>query len=501
MDEKIKRFLWAVIAIVILGGLWLTRPIWHWLFMAIYIFPSLWESLIVAVVVAGVSYVFWRSRKDLEAREKAVGVFVAVLVISLVILSVFAVMYPQCYLSENLRTSKITELPDIDPSAVRIMPRAVAERYARDALQYPQFKLGTGDISFLGKTPHWVYGLIPNPDGVVNFFVLKDKGAVYVDMTTSRKNTKIVEKEMQIGEGMGITDWYKWELYNRKYWVDYEDPYFVFFQGELYIVVPVVSYEYYWRFPTFYTVPQWQGVALINSEGDVEFLTPEQAREHPVLKNQKLYPERLARYYVDSFRYIHGIINTWFYHKDELQIADVPGQQNEQPFLVVTKEGMKWLIACEPFGKETHGIFRIYLLDAQTGEIQFYEPPAALIGPVKACNYVRKANPTVDWNRMIPVEPIPVITNKSLYWHVRVIPNDASGIAYTAMVNAETGEVIELKTDESVKDFLKEEYKARPEIPETGKNVTAIIIIREDSKEIQRIQLLQNQTIEVIPVS
>jgi len=39
----------------------------------------------------------------------------------------------------------------------------------------------------------------------------------------------------------------------------------------------------------------------------------------------------------------------------------VLGQQNEQPLLVVTKEadgqGMKWFIACEPFG-EAHGIYK-----------------------------------------------------------------------------------------------------------------------------------------------
>jgi len=504
MDEKIEGLLLAVIAAVILGMLWLARPMWHCLLMTIYVFPALWESLIAAIVVAGLSYIFWFARRgyglfEMSGKGRAIAVFFATFFVLLAILGSLGVMYPQCYLSENLKTSKITELPDVDASAVRIMPRAVSERYAKDALQYPRYQLGVGDISFINKTPCWTYGLIP--DGLVNFFVLKDKGAVYVDMSTSRKNTRIIEKEMQIGEGMGVTDWYKWQLYEKRYWINSEDPYFVFSGGDLYIVVPVVSYEYHWKFPTLFTVPRWDGVALINSEGEIELLSPEQARENHILKNQKLYPERLARYYVDSFRYIHGITNRWLYHRGQLEIADVPGQ-NEQPFLVVTKEGMKWFIACEPFG-EAHGVFKIYLVDARTGEIQFYEQPkaAALIGPVKACDYVRKANPIVDWNRMKPVEPIPIVIEGRLYWQVRVIPEDASGIAYTAMVDAETAEVTELKTDKEIKDFLKGEYEAKPEIPETGKNVTAIIVIREDSEEIQRIQLLQNQTIEVIPVS
>ena len=323
-------------------------------------------------------------------------------------------------------------------------------------------------------------------------------------MSTSGKNSIIVEDEMEIGEGMGITDWYKWQLYKKKYWVDYEDPYFIpNREGELYIAVPMVSYQYHFRFPTFYTVPKWEGVALINSEGEIDFLTPEQARKHPVLKDQKLFPESLARYYVDSFRYLHGIINRLFYHKDQLEIAEV-GDQNKQPFLVKTKDGIKWFIACEPYGK-AHGIFRIYLIDACTGKIQFYQRPKteALIGPVKACDYVRKENPIVDWNRMIPVEPIPVTIQGELYWEVRIIPKDASGVAYTAMVDAQSANVIELKTDESIRQFIKGVHKIRKvksrKIPAETVRKTAVIIIFQNGQEVQRIPLFQNQTVEIIP--
>ncbi|GAH45844.1 unnamed protein product, partial [marine sediment metagenome] len=69
--------------------------------------------------------------------------------------------------------------------------------------------------------------------------------------------------------------------------------------------------------------------------------------------------------------------------------------------MVVTKEangaaGMKWFIACEPYGA-AHGIYKIFLIDARTGEISFNKQPKAeaLIGPVKACDYVRKSNPIV----------------------------------------------------------------------------------------------------------
>lgn len=500
-EEKGLLLLTGIILAILAGLVWISRPMWHWCFMEVYVHPPIWTSLVIAIIGA-IGFKLqkrhvWRKRKLIEAAGIAATAFFILIFIS--IAAPLAEMYPQCYLSQNLAVSEIEELPEIDPSVVRIMPFEVSQRYAKDALQYPRFQLGTGDIAFINKTPHWAYGLIP--DGVINFFVLKDKGAVYVDMTTSKKNSEIIEKDMEIGEGMGVTDWYKWKLYKKKYWVNYEDLYFVPAGEELYIVVPMVFYEYHWRFPTFYTVPKWGGVALIDSEAHIEFLTPEQALKHPVLKDQKLFPERLSRYYINSFRYINGIINKLGFHEEELKIAEVPGQQSEQPFLVVTKEGLKWFIACEPFGEKTHGIFKVYLIDARTGEIQCNTQPKneLLTGPVKACDYVRAANPIVDWNRMTPIEPIPVTVQKKLYWQVRVVPKDASGIAYTAMVNAETNDVIELKTDKSIRQFIKGEYAE--EIPEAGigEKVTALVIIRENGQEIQRIELFQNQTVEVIP--
>ena len=501
MKDEIKKVVTGIIVVLIIGVIiWFTRPLWHWFFMGIYTFPAILESAIAAGIGTSIPIVWDRlkKRRSYYDATKIIGFFLIAFIVLLIILLPFSAMYPQCYLAKNLKTTKITELPEMDTSAIRILPFSVAKRYGEDNLQYPRFKLGTGNIVFINNTPYWSFGLIP--DGAINFFVLKDKGALYVDMTSLKKNITIIEQEMEVGEGMGIIDSYEWQIYQQRYWVNLENPYFVYLKGDLYIAVPMISYEYHWKIPTFFAVPKWEGTALIDSKGKITFLTPEEARK--VLKEQKLFPEKLARYYVDSFQYAHGILNKWFYHYDQLEIADVPGQQNEQPFLVKTKEGLKWLVACEPYG-EAHGIFRIYLIDAQTGEIQVYEQPKteALIGPVRAVDYVQKANPIVDWTRMMPVEPIPMIVKGQLFWQVRVVPRDGAGIAYIAMVNARTGEVVELKTEKEVKEFLEGKYKPEEKIPEISKHTTALIIIRENGKEIQRIELLPNQSIEIIPVA
>jgi hypothetical protein len=495
-----------VLAISWLG--WFLRPFWHGFVMFFYTNPAIWESLlgtVITVIIAAVIEAV--TNKEYEDRiEELWWVYLVLFFVFLGVLTPLQKMYSQCWLSQHLKVTRIKELPEINPSTPRIVPMEVSYRYAKDALQYPRYQLGKPDIAFKDGKPYWVYGLIP--DGFVNFFLLKDKGAMYVDMAASEKRTGIVEKEMKIGEGMGISDWYRWVLYKKRYWVDYEDPYFVPYKKELYIAVPVISYEYHWRFPTLFTVPKWAGTALIHSDGSVEILRPEEALSNSVLEQQKLFPERLSRYYVDSFRYIHGIVNVLFYHEDQLEIADLnlsSGTEgmphlNKQPYLIMTKKGMKWFVACEPYG-EAHGVFKIFLFDARTGKIEVYERPLteALLGPVRACDYVRKGNPIIDWSRMIPVEPLPVIYKGNLYWQVRVIPKDASGIAYTAMVNAETAEIIELKTDDDVRRFLQGEHKEKVEVPKEVKKVRAIVVIREGGKEIQRIELRENQRIEVIP--
>ena len=76
------------------------------------------------------------------------------------------------------------------------------------------------------------------------------------------------------------------------------------------------------------------------------------------------------------------------------------------------------------------------------------------IGPVRACDYVRKDNPIVDWDRFDVIEPIPVLPNGELYWEIRVSSNDGSGISYVAFVHPITGNVIRCESDVQVRDFI-----------------------------------------------
>ncbi len=470
---------------IILLALYLTRPLVHPIFMIFYVNPAITESVVITIIL---SLVFK------EVRKFAFFLFFALILILLPIQCI----YTPLYLSHNLHYTKVNRLPEIDPTVVRVVPKAVGDKYAEDSLQFPRYTLDSGSIVFINKTPYWGYGLIP--EGLINSFVLKDKGAIYIDMSVFGKKTKIVEKNMNVGEGMYITDNYLWQIYLKDYFVSCEKPYFIPYKNDLYIAVPLIGYELHFSFPTFFTTPVWRGVALISSEGNVKILSPKEAESSPILKGQKLFPPDLTREYINSFNYIHGIINVMFYHKDQFEIADVPGQNNRQPFLVVTKDGLTWVIACEPYG-QSYGIFRIYLVNARNGSIELYQPMKtnALIGPVRSIDYVKQAMPRVDWQSMKAVEPIPVIVNGTLYWQVRVIPVDASGISYVAMVNAENpNDVIILKSFSEVKKFLENGESGVKQKTKEKTKTMYYILIKRNGKIIKKIPIYQNESVEIV---
>ncbi len=506
-NNGIHKLLPFLIASMILIIVIVLRPAFHWFFMPFYKNPAIIEGLALSILI---SYLFYKqslkkSKNDkievAQNRINAISIFVVIFIGLLIFFSTLQDFYMNVYLSHHLRYEKIKDLPNVDPAVVRIVPKVVSRKYAEDALQFSRYRIGQGSIVFMNKTPYWSYGLIP--DGLINTFVLKDKGAIYVDMSIFGKRTKIVEKPMQIGEGMLITDSYLWQIYKRDYWINKENPYFVPYKNHLYLVVPVVGYKFHFRFPIIFTTPFWKGIYLISDNGSMIFLTPKQAENVSILKGQKLFPAKLTRTYIDSFNYIHGIINVLLYHRDQFKIADVPGQSNEQPFLVATKKGLKWILACEPYG-QSYGIFRIYVVDARNGEIEIYQPPKteALIGPVRSVDYVKQAIPRVDWQAMRAVEPIPVIVNKTLYWQVRIIPSDASGIAYVAMVNAENpNDVIVLRSTKEVESFLENGESAVKGNAVNESKVYKVlyhIVIKKDGKVIKSIPVYEGESVEIL---
>jgi hypothetical protein len=447
--------------LIVISLLYFFRPWFHPVVMYFYKNPIVIEVVLIWAVI---HFLFFRVPKKKKGKgvaleELAVDTFQSpYLIISAVIL-LFLLLFASFFsnyivlleLPHTLEYNKIQSLPE-STTNLRLMPIDVAKRYARDSLQLAQYKLGTQNIINSNGSLSWVFPLVP--DGALLQFLLKNKGIVIVDATIQEKNSKIIEKDLEIGEEMQIFDNLYWNLYKKKYFVDVEDSYYIYKNGDVYTIVPAISYEYRSYWGLLYAIPKFAGLFIVDSKGNIKFLTPEQALQSNLLQDNRIFPETLSRLYVESYAFKNGLINYLFIHKDQIKVQDIPGY--EQPFLLDTKDGLKWFISTEPYG-ESHGVFKIFLIDARTGKINLLELEAnkTLTGPVKAADFVRKSNPIVDWTRFRFAEPLPFFKNNSLYWKIVVIPRDAAGIAYQAFVNAETNEVIELHTEEEILSFVR----------------------------------------------
>lgn len=443
--------------------LWVFRPWFHGFAMAFYRSPLLLELFVLLFLVN--RYLFKASLMQYLPRElrdnASLGVVLILLFLVMPLVSFIGSVLPQDYLASSIDYSTINSLPQTKEN-MRLMPYEVAYRYSKDALQLSQYQLGTGNIGIIGGKLSWMFPLVPSSELIR--YTLKNKGIIYADATTQEKTNNLVSKELAIGEGMKIFDNLYWSVFKKKYFVDLDEPFYIPAKdGEIYTAISAMDYEIRQRFGLLYAVPRFAGVFLADSSGNMDFLSPEEARMHPVLEGNRLFPEPLARYYVEAYAYNKGILNKFYFHEDQIEIRDVDSA-NRQPFLMDTTAGLKWFVSTEPYG-ESRGIFKIFLVDAQTGKIDRYDldPKDTLTGPVKATDFVRRANPTVDWNRFKMVEPLPFITGSELYWKVVVIPGDAAGIAYQAFVNSRTNDVLSMETDAQIREFVMRGVVKKPE--------------------------------------
>ncbi|MFW6036185.1 MAG: hypothetical protein ACOCRZ_08025 [Halothermotrichaceae bacterium] len=450
--------------------LWYLRTWFHGLVMFFYLRPVILQVLIITIVI----HFFLLKRSSILSKKHSMVVdqnsketleftpafFISVVLFCLFLLPglLFSGWFRGDYLANNINYIERSTLPESSQD-LRLMPYEVAQRYAKDSLQLSQYKLGTENIALIDDNLSWIFPLVP--DGLVIKFLRQNKGIAYIDANKQERNSDHLWKDMEIGEGMQIRDNLYWNVYRQRYFIKTDDTYYLTDGEEIYTVLAAIEYSFKFRMGLLYTVPEFAGVFLVDTAGNIDFLSEEEAQNHSLLANNRIFPEKLSREYIKAYEYIHGISNRLFIHEDQIQIQDVqsPGSQvNKQPYLINTEEGLKWFISTEPYGA-SHGVFKVFIIDAVTGEIEVFHLPEdqTLTGPVRAVDYVRRSNPVVDWNRFNSVEPIPFIREGRLYWKLAVIPSDAAGIAYQAFVAADTNEVFELYQDDDVFAFIQGE--------------------------------------------
>ncbi|ELZ31584.1 hypothetical protein C474_08247, partial [Halogeometricum pallidum JCM 14848] len=366
---------WAALLGVILlvaAVAWFFRPTLHAVAYGLYTTPLLVVPLVAAVVAAWLFSGFSRSE---TASEYSVGgddrqisplrVAGVVFVVGVAVLSPVVNVVAGATLSDQTMTdtTAVKRLDDVDADNPRIVTRAVAEQYASNTLNRPQYRVGETAITVANGTPYWAAPL--SPDGLFNVLTKKQAGTVLVDTTTQRANVRVVEGAMEKGVGTVFFESYRWHLLkNGEYLVDYGAPKMVVENGTQHIVVPYSKPTFHLT-PIPHTTPTWGGVAVVDPDGSVRTLSPEESAESPVLAGQQLYPEDLARKRVAATKYRNGIVNTFTSHEDEIEVAPLPGDDNDQPFFVLTEEGPQYVVAVEPYG-EAQGLREVWTIDGQT---------------------------------------------------------------------------------------------------------------------------------------
>jgi len=432
------------------------------------------------------------------------------------------------------RADAADQLPQINPDNPRIIPRMVDSQQASGTVSYQQYKLGKSDIA---RAPDgslaWSYPIVP--DGTRNVIAEDQRGVFLSDMTAADNRTRTPyasqpEQNLDPGQGLFLHRSASWNLIKDTYLTQYnDDPVEFVHNGDAYMAYPRTGHEWNIDFafgviPVPYTEPVWDGVALIDTDGDITQYSPSEAQNEPILEGQRLFPFDVTNAYLQKLGYRNGIINQYPVvgaHEDEIEIADMPeGASNQQPFLVdFADRGFGYVTAFEPFGGNTRGLAELWVVDGRTGDFERVPIPDErdVFGPERAVGLVTSEDTRTNWNRFDVVEPVPATINGELFWQTKVVPDDSLAVARNVFINAEQGTAIEIEDTNAIKQFIAGDRdlsdfttindgsppgrtNGTTESPPDGQAAAdgPVLVIRNESGAItDRIPLTGNTTIEI----
>jgi hypothetical protein len=438
---------------------WLISPIFHGFVMAIYVN---WPFFVVALGGAALGFYLWAMDDKDPAR---IVIVVATIAVAAYVI-VAAPLRDLKYL-DSIEATEIEEMPDT--TGVRYLPYDVAARFGQNTQDDSTLVLG--GFEPLDNEEGGIDWVSPRePNGPWNSIANNQDGAMVIEPDGS---AEIIDQEFRRGEGMALYRNVRWKLIRSKFFAHHTNQYYVVDGEELLGIVPYISYRF--SFPVM--VPEWGGVMVVHPDGETEKLTPEEAVNDGRFDGERLYPEQLARKVGNVWKYRNGYWNTWFAHEYEATIprintSDQPASEessaaiseatstNQMPFLIPTREGPRWFLAAEPYGR-SFSMYRAIYVDAHSGEITFFDPGtgSALIGVNKALDYAKATFPNYQWGEnAVILEPRPVVKDENLYWMATITNSDKAGVNQTVMVNAsEQGEVTVLETYDDVTAFVEGE--------------------------------------------
>ncbi|SDX83350.1 hypothetical protein [Halobellus clavatus] len=359
--------------------------------------------------------------------------------------------------------TEVEDFPEANPENPRVVPRRVSEITTRGEVSYRQHRLGTSDIARREDgSLAWSYPI--EPDGFRNTLLLNQRGVLLSDMTRidERRTETFDDTQFTYGEGMFLHRSADWQLKKTDYFARYTDDAVEFtHDGTPYMYYPKTGHE--WRLTPFpHTVPVWEGGALVFPDGEIKHLTPEEAQQNEIVDGQRLYPVSLTRVEMGSLGYRNGIVNQLPVvgaHRGEIEVAELPpGADNRQPFIIdLAGERMSYVTAMEPYGEDSRGLDEVWFADAETGEYTFFGTDReTLTGPERAMGIARSEDSQTNWGQnFVVTEPVPVIVEEDLWWHIKVSPTDFTDVTRNVFVNADSGAAIAVRTDNETRAFIR----------------------------------------------
>ena len=556
----VRHFLGRTAVVAVVLGLWyVTRPLWHGLVYSMLFSPSatvlLGGSLLTALVLW--YYPPWRMEADgndgrsvsvaddrsddeefpFEAtpgelfdiggtRGRKLQRFtsvVAVLFVLSILVGIPAGPLEQRTLAAQTMAdaTEVAEFPDANPENPRVVPRQVSDVATSGSVSYRQHRLGASDIA---RTENgslaWSYAI--EPDGFRNRVVENQRGVLVADMTAlDERPVEVYDQEFTYGQGMFLYRSADWRLKSTDYLAKYNDePVEFSHDGQPYMFYPKTGHE--WHLAPFpHTTPTWKGGALVHTNGTVEHLSPEEARSHPVLDGQRLYPLTLTRAEMESLNYRNGIINQLPVvgaHEDEVEVAGLPDSaENSQPFVIdLEGERMSYVTALEPYGSDTRGLDEVWFADAETGEYTYFATGREqLTGPERAMGVARASDSRTNWGEnFVVAEPVPITVDGELWWQIKVVPTDATDVARNVFVNANDSATVELRTDAGIRSFVAgEQVPDRSEPPRNGTDSSGgdsadggqdedvlyyVVVTDEEGNVVERIPVRRGQDTRIV---
>ena len=280
-------------------------------------------------------------------------------------------------------------------------------------------------------------------------FSKKSQGTVTLNAESTERRVKQNDAEFDIAPGQLLTDNLRWRLLKKHYLIDLANPVGALDgQGRPIIIVPYVSYKGW-----LIRRPVLGGVFVVHPDGEIEDLSPEEARKRPeITSTGRLFPDTLARRIQDAYAYKRGIWNRFVLHEEQTQISDTESNRAALPDRFrrarhqvgdgcrAIRPGLRG--QCDlPDGHGHRGDRDLACTERREPQRQ---PPRGRDGAIRldpGRGVRRRGRPRVG-GRFKVVEPRPVFVRGRLLYLVSVIPENGNSVSKSVIVDAARNKVV-----------------------------------------------------------